>query len=160
MRRRRLVKFRRPLRKRVKAEIINSVYSIPYLMNGLNRMLKTFGWRVAEIWSKYIWIEPAFIHDFGDAFHHTSVKEAPEWRYIIHEFLDDYLFYPAQKFLRDHVEDYTYNLYNFLRIILGFFWGLNCGFPLRNVVLYTAWCFHGCHRIMLNKKVFKNWLEL
>jgi len=31
-----------------------------------------------------------------------------------------------------------------LRLILGFFWGLNCNFPARDVALYTVWDFHGC----------------
>lgn len=99
---------------------------------------------------------PWFIHDFGDDAHHVSMMRTaklgkygyipgtgvPEWRFIIHEILDDHIFYPVNNYLRRCFGDGE--AYQFLRSVLGFFWGLNCNFPFRDVVLYTAWDFHGC----------------
>jgi len=120
-----------------------------------------FGWKVAERWVKEgtIWLEPIFIHDFGDSAHHMSMVRTCEFdeygapirgtgpsnaRYLVHEFLDNWIFYPIQEWMSKWIGDNE--IYNFLRDVLGFFWGINCGFPLRDIALYFVWVRRGCHR--------------
>lgn len=90
-------------------------------------------------------------------------------RFRIHVILDDLIFYPINNFSKHHIHDAyirgrktlkqlhgkrrkrmlrlmktSWKLHRFLRTILGFFWGINCGFPLRDVALYTVWFHRGC----------------
>ena len=101
---------------------------------------------------------PTFIYEYGNAFHHMSMMRTVDvdeegdfipgtgprkFRFQLHEFLDGWVFYPIQAYIKERY-GYDSRLGGVLRAILGFFWGLNCGFPLRDVVLYTAWALHGC----------------
>jgi len=110
---------------------------------------------------KHIYQMPDFIHDFGDRYHHMSMmrtakideeyggylpNEGPaNWRLVIHVTLDDLIFYPIRDWLKKHVGDNEVS--SVLRSVLGFFWGFNCNFPPRDVVLHTAWELHGCKPI-------------
>ncbi len=100
---------------------------------------------------------PEFIHQIGDSCHHMSMRrtceftEDSDWipgtgpsrlRWWLHELLDDYIFYPIQEIIGDWVGDNDVG--HLLRQLLGFFWGLNCGFPARDVALYTVWVMRGC----------------
>jgi len=112
-----------------------------------------------EYVGKLVFEMPWFLHEFGDDAHHASMMRTakmgkygyipgtgpPKWRYLIHVFLDDYLFYPLRNLLQRRYGDGK--TYNFLRTVLGFFWGLNCAFPPRDVVLYTIWDFRGCRAV-------------
>lgn len=104
-----------------------------------------------------VWYWPSFVHEFGNSAHHTSMIRtsdldeygAPipgtgpsDGRYAVHKFLDAWIFYPLMHWLKDWVGDNE--IYYLLRTILGFFWGLNCGFPPRDVALYTVWYLRGC----------------
>jgi len=66
-------------------------------------------------------------------------------RFLVHELLDELVFYPIREWLSEWIGDNE--VYNVARGILGFFWGLNCGFPARDVALYTVWYFRGCKPI-------------
>jgi len=128
----------------------------------LLKALDSAGWRISEEWNNgVVWIEPKFIHSFGDSEHHLSMarKGISDRRYLIHELLDDNIFYPTQRWLMKHISDCNLKLYNMLRIILGFFWGINCGFPVNDVTLYTAWTIRGCGRIMTTRKALTNWVR-
>jgi len=120
-----------------------------------------------------IFVLPGFKHDHGDPYHHRSMmrtvlvdKEGeyvpwtgpPHWKFEIHEILDAYIFYPINKYLMKRFGDGK--TYHFLRNILGFFWGFNCNFPPKDVVLYTAWSFHGCPALQVLKKIDGKWVEL
>jgi len=106
---------------------------------------------------------PWFIHEFGDEWHHASLMRkcardddgdyvwstAPrKWRFIIHEFLDLNFFYPFRRWLRENDGRKINILDDWL---LTPFWGINCGFPFRDVVLYTMWCIHGCPAVKVWK---------
>lgn len=99
---------------------------------------------------------PDFSHEFGDRAHHMSMARTCEkdedggliWgtgpshrRYVVHEFLDNWVFYPISDWMQKWIGDNS--LYSFLRTILGFFWGLSCAFPPRDVALYTIWDLRG-----------------
>ena len=127
----------------------------------MSKALGRAGWRISEEWNNgVIWLEPKFIQPFGDSEHHLSMarRGISDRRYLIHGLLDDYIFYPTQQWLRNHIGEYNIKLYNILRIVLGFFWGINCGFPVRDITLYTAWSCHGCIRVMTSRKALSNWL--
>jgi hypothetical protein len=113
---------------------------------------------------------PDFIHEFGHGDHHTSLMrtveldedgqyipytgEVPEWRYEVHDLLDHYVFYPISKWLIDHDGS------SFERIagaVLKFFWGLNCCFPRKDVLLYTIWYLRGCPAVRWWKKIDGEW---
>ena len=133
--------------------------------------LQRLGWKVAEKWAAHqmVWLEPVFIHDFGDRYHHMSLMwsverdEEGEYilgpglpsnaRFVIHELLDDYVFYPIRDWLSNWVGDNE--VYSFIRSVLGFFWGFNCGFPSRDVALYLAWDLRGCRRPCLTMERFR-----
>jgi hypothetical protein len=119
-----------------------------------------------------ILVMPSFIHEFGDSAHHMSMVrtcefdeyEAPirgtgfsDRRYRIHEFLDDWVFYPIQDLIRDFIGDNKVG--RFIRIILGIFWGFNCGFPARDIALYTVWDFRCCPARAVFKKVDGKWMK-
>ena len=124
-----------------------------------------------------IFIMPNFIHEFGDPFHHMSMMRTVErvddedgWgnyvtgtgpsdlRFWIHELLDDCFFYPAQRWLSKWMGDNK--IERFFREILGFFWGINCGFPIRDIALYTVWCFRCCPALAVFKKGNEGWLKI
>ena len=128
---------------------------------GINRVTK-----------KMIFIMPDYIHEFGDRFHHMSMirtgdfdeEGSPiEWtgfsnrRYIIHDLLDGIVFYPISDWLSKWVGDN--DLYDFLRIIVGFFWGLNCGFPLKDVASYFVWNLRGNKPVAVFKMIKGKWLR-
>lgn len=97
-----------------------------------------------------------FVHGFGDRAHHMSMMRTCDLdedegyvpgtgpsnlRFWFHEFLDDLVFYPIRDWMENWIKDNK--LYRFLRTILGFFWGFNCAFPPRDIVLFTIWEFRG-----------------
>lgn len=142
-------------------------------MSEEDELLSRIGWRVAERWRKeqVIWLEPAFIHDFGDRFHHMSMIRTcdfneegelvrgtgpSEFRFWLHKFLDDFFFYPIRNWMSEWIGDN--DTYSFLRNILGFFWGLNCGFPARDVALHAVWYHRGCHREKITMKKYEELL--
>ena len=119
-----------------------------------------------------VFIMPDFIHEFGDPFHHMSLTRTIELdedgdfirgtgpsnlRFWIHELLDDIFFYPAQSWLRKWMGDNK--IETVAREILGVFWGLNCGFPARDVALYTVWCFRCCPPRAVFKKKGELWVR-
>ena len=123
--------------------------------------------RVAD---NIVYIMPDFIHEFGDPFHHMSLTRTikidenedfirgtgpSDLRFWIHELLDDCFFYPAQKWLSKWMGDNK--IKRFFREILGFFWGINCGFPLRDVALYIVWCFRCCPPLAVFEKKNDEW---
>lgn len=105
---------------------------------------------------------PWFEHEYGDRFHHRSMVRTVEFeidedgdeadyipgtgpsdgRFRVHEFLDGWIFYPVRDWMSKWIGDNR--VYSILRAILGFFWGFNCGFPARDVALYTVWDLRGC----------------
>ena len=114
---------------------------------------------------------PGFRHETGNAIHHESMMRTVELdedanfipgtgpsnlRFWIHELLDDYFFYPAQKFIRDYIGDNA--LGGAIRDILGFFWGFNCGFPPRDVALYTIWVMRSAPPIFVYEKIDGKWM--
>ena len=120
-----------------------------------------------------IFIMPSFIHEFGDSCHHMSLTRTisldhegtfirgtgpSNLRFWIHELLDDCVFYPAQKWLSKWMGDNKIS--QFFREILGFFWGFNCGFPARDIALYTIWCFRCCPALAVFKKGNEGWLKI
>lgn len=128
---------------------------------GINRVAKNL-----------IYIQPNFIHEFGWLGHHTSLMRTCEideeyggWihgtgpsraRFRLHEALDDYFFYPAQSWLRKY---FGYGrLFRISRAILGFAWGFNCGFPARDVALYTMWVLRGCAPRAVYHRIAGEWL--
>jgi len=139
---------------------------------GLSKLEIKHNIRIEKVKDDLVFIMPGFIHDFGDPWHHQSMMRtaelgeygyvpgtgAPEWKFIMHEVLDDYVFYPVKNYLNKRFGDGE--LYQFLRTILGFFWGFNCSFPAKDVVLYTAWDFHGCPAIQVLKKRDGKWVDL
>ncbi len=97
-----------------------------------------------------------FEHEYGDRFHHMSMMRTVEldedgdfipftgpsnWRFVVHEFLDSWVFYPVRDWMSKWIGDN--GVYDTLRGVLGFFWGFNCGFPPRDVALYTVWHLRG-----------------
>lgn len=110
---------------------------------------------------------PGFLHDIGDDVHHVSMTRTCETdedgqfipgtgvshrRYVIHVFLDDFFFYPFKSRIMMHDAMPGYTL---LSAALGFLWGLNCGFPPRDVALWTVWYLRGCHRDNWDLEEFK-----
>ena len=100
---------------------------------------------------------PWFEHEYGDRFHHRSMVrtcEVDEYggpvretgpsdgRFRVHKFLDSWFFYPIRDWMSRWIGDNE--IYHILRVVLGFFWGFNCGFPARDVALYTVWDLQGC----------------
>ena len=133
----------------------------PEMRSGINR-----------IGDDLVYVMPGFIHEFGDPFHHMSLTRTIELdedggfirgtgpstlRFWLHELLDDCVFYPAQRWLSKWMGDNK--IERFFREILGFFWGLNCGFPARDVALYTVWCFRGCPPLGAFKKRGERWVK-
>ena len=119
-----------------------------------------------------VYIMPEFIHEFGDPFHHMSLTRTikrdedgdfirgtgpSDLRVWIHELLDDCFFYPAKKWLSKWMGDNKIG--RLFREILGFFWGINCGFPLRDVALYTVWCFRRCAPLAVFEKKKEAWIK-
>lgn len=119
-----------------------------------------------------VFVMPEFIHEIGGPGHHMSMRrtcdfdEDSNWiagtgpsnlKWWLHEFLDDYIFYPIKHALGKTLGDGT--LYDILSNILGFFWGLNCCFPARDVALYTAWVFRGCKPRAVYKRREGKWIR-
>ena len=119
-----------------------------------------------------IYFMPNFIHEFGDDAHHWSMTRTCDFdedggpipgtgpsdlRYFLHDFLDLWVFYPIQHWMRKWIGDNA--VYNILRLILGIFWGLNCGFPFRDVTLYTVWDYRGCAPRAVFKKKKGEWIQ-
>lgn len=119
-----------------------------------------------------VYVMPHFIHEFGDRFHHMSMVRTCEHdeegdlirgtgpsdaRFFVHEVLDAWIFYPIQRWMRKWIGDNA--VYNTLRLILGIFWGLNCGFPLRDVALYTVWDYRGCAPRAVFKEKEGEWIQ-
>lgn len=123
-----------------------------------------------------IFIMPGFIYDFGDRAHHMSMMrtvereidedgdeadyipgtgEISDLRFHIHEVLDYCVFYPIRDWMSKWIGDNE--VYNVARGILGFFWGLNCGFPARDVALYTVWYLRGCKPLFVFKNFDGDW---
>lgn len=100
---------------------------------------------------QWVFQMPDFIHDFGDSAHHlcpTGLNPS-HIRFIFHECLD-WCFYRVQRWLRKWVGDNK--VYKGLRSILGFYWGVNCGFPLRDVALYSVWDLRGSKPVTVWEK--------
>jgi len=128
--------------------------------------------RIERIQDDLVFVMPGFIHDFGDPYHHESMMRAvelgeygympgsgpAEWKFVMHEVLDDYVFYPINNYLNKRFGDGGF--YQLLRSVLGFFWGLNCNFPTKDVILYTAWDFRGCPAVQVLKKRDGKWVDL
>jgi len=116
--------------------------------------LRVLGWKIKEYWSKQgiYWLEPTFVHGFGDGGHHMSLMRTitydEEEGYIpwtglmsnaamvVHEVIDHYLLYPVQKMMRHMDGHWTYGI---ARTILNAAWGLNCRFPAKDVLQYCIW---------------------
>ena len=121
---------------------------------------------IERVYKDEIHVKPSFLHEYGDPVHHWSMVRTCEFdadgspirgtgpsngMYAIHESLDLWVFYPVKYWLSKHFEDSK--TYEILRNILGFFWGLNCGFPFRDVTLATLWSFRDCaHKAVFEKK--------
>jgi len=104
---------------------------------------------------------PSFIHEFGYEGHHGSLmRTCPRdedgdydlkawknpvrnWQIDLHEIIEETVCYPLRHFL---IENEGRSIKK-LDIALGFLWGLLCAFPFKDVILYTAWCIHGCPAI-------------
>lgn len=127
---------------------------------------------IRRITENLIFVMPGFIHEFGDDAHHWSMARTcdfDEWgapvrgtgpssrRYLVHEFLDLNVFYPIKHFLKDALLEGR--LYDVLSVFLGFFWGLNCGFPPRDVARYTVWSFRGCKPLAVFRKRGETWVK-
>jgi len=127
---------------------------------------------VNKIRHNLVYVMPEFIHEFGDSAHHMSMMRTvdydeeegyipgtgpPNWRFEVHEVLDYYIFYPISHWISDVVGDNDVG--QLLRNLLGFFWGLNCGFPARDVVLYTAWTLRGCKPRAVFRKFADEWIK-
>ncbi len=125
--------------------------------------------RVAD---NLVFVMPGFIHEFGDDAHHWSMARTCEldewgapvrgtgpsdWRYLVHEWLDLWIFYPLKHGLRRWFGEGR--IYERLSTILGFFWGLNCGFPLRDVARYTVWSFRGCKPLAEFMRRGETWMK-
>jgi hypothetical protein len=117
-----------------------------------------------------VFIMPDFIHEIGDRFHHMSIMRTveldeegdfipgtgpKEWRFKLHEFLDAWFFYPLRDLVEKKHKDS--DVYQRFRTILGFFWGLNCGFPFPDVVRYTLWDWRGCPALAVFKRIEGTW---
>lgn len=100
---------------------------------------------------KHTYQMPDFIHDFGNEFHHNCPRINPHTQPSVrnwieaelHEIIEAWLLYPLSKFLIDN-DGRSIGL---LRSPLSFLWGIVCGFPLRDVILYTIWEIQGCKPI-------------
>lgn len=127
--------------------------------------------RIVRISDKLIWVMPGFKHDFGDPFHHMSMMRTVDvdedgdfipgtgpsnLRFWIHEFLDDYIFYPIRNSMEKWIGDNE--VYHILRTFLGFFWGFNCGFPARDVALYTVWTMRSAPPLFVYNKIDGEWI--
>lgn len=117
---------------------------------------------------KQVYVMPGFIHDFGDEGHHASLmRTCPRdqdgdydlrrwrymprsWRFDLHEILEQLFLYPFRRWLIDR-DGRSIHILN--DSILTFIWGLNCGFPLKDVILYTNWVLHGCKPIQVFEKM-------
>ncbi len=128
------------------------------------------GWREVLIdpTRDLVLLYPPFVHEIGDRFHHMSMVRTcdrdeegdlvpgtgpHEWRFKLHEFLDSWVFYPVRDLLEKKYSDG--DKYRRFRTILGFFWGLNCGFPLQDVVRYTLWDWRGCRAARLTMRQYR-----
>lgn len=117
---------------------------------------------------KLVFQLPDFKHEFGYGDHHNSLMRTvevdeegdyipwsgdcpPKWRWEVHGLLDYYVFYPISQWLSDKLGDGD-SMYSIARAVLGFFWGFNCCFPRKDVVLYTAWYLRGCPAVRVWKK--------
>jgi hypothetical protein len=124
------------------------------------------------VYKDEIHIKPPFLHEYGDDAHHWSMVRTCDFdedgcpirgtgpsngRYALHEALDLWVFYPLQRWIVKHFGDNK--TYERLRIILGFFWGLNCGFPFRDVVLYTVWSCRDCAHKTVFEKIDGKWVN-
>lgn len=125
--------------------------------------------RVAE---DLVFVMPDFIHEFGDDAHHMSMVRTCDFdedggpipgtgpsdrRYLIHEFMDDNIFYPIGHLIKEWVGDNKVG--TLIREILGFFWGFNCGYPPRDIALYTVWCFRCCPARAVFKRREGKWIK-
>jgi len=119
-----------------------------------------------------IYVMPGFIHDFGYEGHHGSLmRTCPRdedgdydlkawrvrprnWRMDLHEFLDEVFFYPFRRWLNKRDGLLIHSLDDWLLTPL---WGINCGFPLKDVLLYSIWNLHGCKPIQVFEKTKAGW---
>lgn len=133
---------------------------------------------INKVRDNLVYIGPSFIHDFGDSAHHMSMmrtveREIDEYgdeadyipgtgpsnlRFWFHELLDDYFFYSIQRWISHWVGGGK--LASLLRDILGFFWGFNCGFPPRDIALYTIWRMRGHKPLAEFRKVGGQWTKI
>ena len=129
---------------------------------------------VNKIRHNLVYMMPDFIHEFGDSAHHMSMMRTvdydeeegyvpgtgpPNWRFEVHEVLDYYIFYPIAKWIHKFVTWGDNDLGQLLRNLLGFFWGLNCAFPARDVLRYTIWTLHGCKPRAVFRKFAGQWIK-
>ena len=77
-------------------------------------------------------IFPTFIHEIKDKDHSASGE--------LHKTIDR-IFYRLRRWLICHDTLPVYKIFN---TGLGFIWGINCGFPLRDVALWAVWYLRGC----------------
>lgn len=127
--------------------------------------------RIFHLSDNEIWLMPGFRHETGDAGHHMSMMRTVDvdedgdyipgtgpsnLRFWLHEFLDDYFFYPTQRWMLNWMGNNK--IEHIFRMILGFFWGLNCGFPPRDVALYTVWTMRSCPPIFVYEKIDGEWV--
>lgn len=127
---------------------------------------------INRVQDNLVFVMPEFIHEIGDPFHHVSMVrtcELDEWgaplrgtgpsdlRYRVHEFLDDWIFYPIKRRLAKGLGDGR--IYERLSSLLGFFWGLNCGFPPRDVARYTVWSLRGCKPLAVFRRRGETWVK-
>lgn len=103
--------------------------------------------RLERVHENLVFQMPGFIHDFGYPGHHHCPMVNPrqehtiinhvKWR--IHEDIEDLLLYPLRQWLKNHRERQIY----WMDYLLSFLWGFICGFPPRDVALYTLWRIRG-----------------
>lgn len=77
-------------------------------------------------------IFPNFIHEIKDKDHSRPGE--------LHKTIDK-IFYRFRRWLICHDALPIYGVFN---AGLGFLWGLNCGYPLRDIALWIVWYLKGC----------------
>lgn len=127
---------------------------------------------VNRVGDNLVFVMPDFIHEIGSLGHHWSMMRTADrdeegeiipftgpsnWRWVVHEFLDDWIFYPIKRRLAKGLGDGR--IYERLSSLLGFFWGLNCGFPPRDVASYTVWSLRGCKPLAVFRRRGGAWMK-
>jgi len=90
---------------------------------------------------------PPFVHDFDRWWtHNWEYAEAHTKPGAVHLELD-FVFIKIQRRLTRHKKKPWYPPF---RAILSFLWGINCGFPFRDIIQFVIWEYRGFPRSLLN----------